>query len=532
MASATELSLESIRNFMIYRGGRVTNHELVHHFKEFLTNSETKEIARDQFKQYVNALSLVVKEDNNKYLVLKKKYRGDAPLDSILRSPEAHTPDHKYNPSPSYAPQNTSGPSDYGASPKAAAAVGRGRTPHQRSMEVDPEVTHHKKNDANPFLNYKSSSPYSPHQYQRSDSNSSYSGSSPPPLPPRQVGNSPFNGAPSTTRHRTPPPYRPPPPPPESPIMDNFSPPYGSHDYNRFPAPPPPGGHLGNQVMNQHHLSKDSYRSPEQYQDYHRRPSYEAHAEDDVHNLHRSTSFNEPPDLGIPVAQNFQPSSKHSHSLHNLAPSQSKHSGRKVPPPPTDGMLQSRPIKSKSGSPSSDVSQPSSDDSTERRTMERARLHKHRGNDHNKENFGPHNAKYPRQGSMSSTSEDSESVVAPASGESEKKISVKEKTQIFNRMASETDLGEKVHKNGTKSNRSSRAEKEYDDSISISSYGQDGQDWLVASASSDFNEILRLLKAHPELIRRKRHTYTQYTLIIPSIIYSSTSCKLTSSVRL
>jgi hypothetical protein len=34
-------------------------------------------------------------------------------------------------------------------------------------------------------------------------------------------------------------------------------------------------------------------------------------------------------------------------------------------------------------------------------------------------------------------------------------------------------------------------------------YGQDGQDWLVAAASSDFNEILRLLKAHPELIRRK-----------------------------
>lgn len=37
-----EFTLDSVRDFMIYRGGRVTNHELVQHFKSFLTNSETK----------------------------------------------------------------------------------------------------------------------------------------------------------------------------------------------------------------------------------------------------------------------------------------------------------------------------------------------------------------------------------------------------------------------------------------------------------------------------------------------------------
>lgn len=34
-------------------------------------------------------------------------------------------------------------------------------------------------------------------------------------------------------------------------------------------------------------------------------------------------------------------------------------------------------------------------------------------------------------------------------------------------------------------------------------FGPEGQEWLVASAKSDFNEILRLLKIHPTLARHK-----------------------------
>ena len=41
----------------------------------------------------------------------------------------------------------------------------------------------------------------------------------------------------------------------------------------------------------------------------------------------------------------------------------------------------------------------------------------------------------------------------------EKKISVKEKTQIFNKMASETTLIDRIQKNTGKNNRASRAEK-------------------------------------------------------------------------
>lgn len=37
-----EFTLESVRDYMISRGGRVTNHELVKHFKVFLTNPTCK----------------------------------------------------------------------------------------------------------------------------------------------------------------------------------------------------------------------------------------------------------------------------------------------------------------------------------------------------------------------------------------------------------------------------------------------------------------------------------------------------------
>lgn len=42
MAVPIELSLAEIRNFMLKNGGKVTNHELVKYFKQFLTNPNTK----------------------------------------------------------------------------------------------------------------------------------------------------------------------------------------------------------------------------------------------------------------------------------------------------------------------------------------------------------------------------------------------------------------------------------------------------------------------------------------------------------
>lgn len=42
MNLSCELSLDSVRDFIIYRGGRVKNHELVKQFKNALTNPENR----------------------------------------------------------------------------------------------------------------------------------------------------------------------------------------------------------------------------------------------------------------------------------------------------------------------------------------------------------------------------------------------------------------------------------------------------------------------------------------------------------
>lgn len=38
----SDLNVDAVRSFMLSRGGKVTNHELVKHFKAVLTNPETR----------------------------------------------------------------------------------------------------------------------------------------------------------------------------------------------------------------------------------------------------------------------------------------------------------------------------------------------------------------------------------------------------------------------------------------------------------------------------------------------------------
>ncbi|XP_060864881.1 ankyrin repeat domain-containing protein SOWAHB-like isoform X2 [Metopolophium dirhodum] len=76
MAVPNELSLESVRDFMIMNDGRVTNHDLVTHFKYFLTNPQNRAEARHQFKEIVNTVATVTcGEDGEKYLMLKRRFR-------------------------------------------------------------------------------------------------------------------------------------------------------------------------------------------------------------------------------------------------------------------------------------------------------------------------------------------------------------------------------------------------------------------------------------------------------------------------
>ncbi|GAB0092181.1 hypothetical protein DMENIID0001_071670 [Sergentomyia squamirostris] len=116
-----ELSLAEIRNFMIQNGCKVTNHALVKHFKEFLTNPDTQNEARKQFKTYVNILATIRTEDKRdgsnekeKYLILKAKYLHECPSEdnlsvtsgSILMSPSARsvTSEGEGSPSPRQPP--------------------------------------------------------------------------------------------------------------------------------------------------------------------------------------------------------------------------------------------------------------------------------------------------------------------------------------------------------------------------------------------------------------------------------------------
>ncbi|XP_054276571.1 ankyrin repeat domain-containing protein SOWAHA-like [Macrosteles quadrilineatus] len=74
--SSNELTLEAVRDFMLLKGGKVTNHDLVKHFKPILTNPDTRVQARNEFKEIVNTVATIVRSDEGeKYLVLKKKYR-------------------------------------------------------------------------------------------------------------------------------------------------------------------------------------------------------------------------------------------------------------------------------------------------------------------------------------------------------------------------------------------------------------------------------------------------------------------------
>uniref|UniRef100_A0A0K8V925 Ankyrin repeat domain-containing protein SOWAHC n=1 Tax=Bactrocera latifrons TaxID=174628 RepID=A0A0K8V925_BACLA len=86
MATApNELSIAEIRNYMLSNDSKVTNHALVKHFKHFLTKPETQNEARKLFKVYVNILSTIRNENNQKYLILRKKYIHELPSNDVVQ---------------------------------------------------------------------------------------------------------------------------------------------------------------------------------------------------------------------------------------------------------------------------------------------------------------------------------------------------------------------------------------------------------------------------------------------------------------
>ncbi|CAH2104004.1 unnamed protein product [Euphydryas editha] len=74
MSPPAELSFDEILKFMLDHNGKVTNHELVKHFKVFLMNPDMRDEARNTFKKHVNTLAIIKNQNNEKWLILKKKY--------------------------------------------------------------------------------------------------------------------------------------------------------------------------------------------------------------------------------------------------------------------------------------------------------------------------------------------------------------------------------------------------------------------------------------------------------------------------
>ncbi|KAH9509519.1 hypothetical protein Btru_046085 [Bulinus truncatus] len=121
-----DFEIDAVLQFMLSKGGRVRNHELVTHFKNVLNHPVNKALNREKFKDYVNELATIKLDSGEKVLVLKKKYR---PASENLEGSEF-----------SSKPQSTSSASSYVhakmSSPKPAVSA-----PNLNSKEssVDPD---------------------------------------------------------------------------------------------------------------------------------------------------------------------------------------------------------------------------------------------------------------------------------------------------------------------------------------------------------------------------------------------------------
>lgn len=74
------LTQESILSFLLERGGKVKNSELLHHFRGRISCSDPaeKQHNRDLFKKLVNSVAVVKQIDEVKFVVVKKRYQDFA----------------------------------------------------------------------------------------------------------------------------------------------------------------------------------------------------------------------------------------------------------------------------------------------------------------------------------------------------------------------------------------------------------------------------------------------------------------------
>ncbi|XP_036425902.1 ankyrin repeat domain-containing protein SOWAHC-like [Colossoma macropomum] len=74
---ASDCTQETVLRFLTERGGRVKNVDLIEHFRSAIpTEPGKKAAAREAFKRYVDSVAVVKVDNGEKYVCLKKKFRG------------------------------------------------------------------------------------------------------------------------------------------------------------------------------------------------------------------------------------------------------------------------------------------------------------------------------------------------------------------------------------------------------------------------------------------------------------------------
>ena len=415
---ATEFTLESVRQYMLAHEGRVTNHDLVKHYKAWLTHPTLKESSRQKFKEYVNTLSTIKVEDGVKFLVLKRKYF------------------------PTFADP----------------------TPQNAEPSLLDEVL------------------------------GAYDRRAGPPAAPPTVAPPPVYKAPPPPTYRQPPP----PPPVSQQAFHNANPTSPTHATYQNNRPSPPS------------------QPPATFQNNH--PTYQQNY---------SMEYNPVPmDYGLPLPSDFGLPNPRQGVFHPPG-------GYYNPPPvPTRNMSRSSSVMS-----SSDLSRSSSRQQLDLDHMSRSSSKQHLDPDHLSRSGSRQQLDHdqppplptrnnkeasPMSSSMGSSANSSRKASISEDKENEiekEKISVKERTKTFNRMASEVEVtkvkeinnipDQKRRKNSNRTSRATsqnRDELDSHDSSSISTLDQVVKQWMVAAAKCDYTTLFKMLRDDPRLAKAKDFT--------------------------
>lgn len=488
---------------MLANGGRVTNHELVKHFKSWLTHPTEKDTARQKFKEYVNRLATMKQEDGEKYLMLKKRYYPNFEDDegAVVQPQMPRRPPDQPPPPPSRSqppPPVTSQPPPRSSSPSLLDEIMANYQPLAATMSG-----HHQRRQLPPT---PGSTPYQQPQHQPQQQQQSYMSGSYNNSPTASQRNSYVSSSSHTAQQQQ---QRVPPPPYRGPPIQAQQPPY------RHPPPPPsaisrvapPASDLGLPLPSDYGLPAPRHGV-----------------------FHPPTPFSA-------VPSTITDSPRASPIAYSMAMSNAG-----LPPPP---ML---PPKKNGGSGSiSSLSRSSSAMSIQssQRISEASPSGSPASLSRGVSNPGPVAPPLPARnsfaGSQSSlasssghgnvsrqtSSDDKENYSSPpGSGDDQitelsnknEKISVKERTKTFNRMASEGELlsvplkpvatnsvavkrrnSRAVDRRGSSIARGERD----DDSSSISTLDQTAKQWMIRAAQGDYHSMVKMLLEDPRLAKHK-----------------------------